>query len=136
MINFRLLWNNHYPNIRPCIYENQCAVRMGEAFKKSKVDISSFTGARCWSHTPRHILRAEELAEWMTKQKNAHYFGKRQIYLNVTHTDFSGKKGIVFVKDGWPRGGDHIDLWDGFKLKAGDLDYFGKGKQIWFWELV
>lgn len=44
------------------------------------------------------------------------------------------KPGIVFIKDGWGAT-DHIDLWNGFMMKAGDSSYFSLGKEVWVWEI-
>ena len=81
----------------------------------------------------RHILRAQELADWITR--NPGYFGSREIFKDVTYEKFLGKKGIVFVKDGWGAT-DHIDIWDGTNMKGGHSDYFSKGREIWFWDLM
>ncbi|BFM15697.1 hypothetical protein R50073_18800 [Maricurvus nonylphenolicus] len=72
-MKFNDLWENH-PTVEsliddaPCkvngkrAFENQCAIRMGQALVKSGVNLTSFKGARCWhKHSPAHILRAEEL---------------------------------------------------------------------------
>lgn len=134
-IGFITLWTNHPGYTRPCNFDNQCAIRMGVALEKSGIDLSSFKGARCWhNHTPRHILRAQELATWMSKKEEI--FGKKEEFKNVTYEDFQGKHGIVFIQDGWGPT-DHIDLWNGVRciMKAGGSDYFAKGKAVWFWEL-
>ena len=56
--------------------------------------------------------------------KKTEVFGKASIYkTKVTSTDFAGKTGIVFIKDGWGPT-DHIDVWDGFRLKADSAVYF------------
>jgi len=131
------IWNNHpYPN-SPCdtnLFHNQCAIRMGVALVASGVNLATFRGAKCWlRHSPRHILRAQELANWMVTQTTT--FGTVKKYKKgVTHVDFVGKKGIVFVQDGWGAM-DHIDIWNGMQLKGGSPSYFALGKQIWFWEL-
>jgi len=66
------LWKNHPGRgVYPCDksqFQNQCAIRMSTALHLSNVDISSFSGAKCWvSHEDgfKHILRAQELADWM-----------------------------------------------------------------------
>jgi hypothetical protein len=103
-----------------------------------KVDLSSFKGARCWhNHTPRHILRAQELADWIAKKQGL--FGEKKVYKRkdqpkMSHADFAGKKGVVFIRDGWGPT-DHIDLWNGYELKGGDSPYLSKGTEIWFWRL-
>ncbi len=134
MINFSSLWNNH-PGIgsSPCNFENQCAIRMGIALEKSGVDLKSYTGVRCWyGHSPKHILRAQELANWMKNKTDL--FGDRKIYEKKTSDDFEGKQGVVFIMDGWGPT-DHIDVWNGYQLKGGYIDYMNRGVEIWFWEL-
>ena len=135
MVNFSTLWSNHPGrSSRPCNFDNQCAIRMGLALQNSKVNMSSFRGARCWfKHKPRHILRAQELADWISRKPG--YFGVKQVHKGVSSSDFIGKKGIVFIKDGWGPT-DHIDLWDGAIMKGGSPDYFEKGKEVWFWKLA
>ncbi|WP_212995070.1 hypothetical protein, partial [Elizabethkingia argenteiflava] len=50
-------------------FSKSMCYKNGVALEKSKVDLSSFRGARCWfDHNPRHILRAQELADWISKK--------------------------------------------------------------------
>jgi hypothetical protein len=109
---------------------------MGVALTKSGVNLASFTGARCWpnlKHSPRHVLRAQELANWLVKQTAL--VGTVSKRKKAKSADYAGKKGIVFFQDGWTGGVDHIDVWDGHALKAGRPEYFALGKEIWFWQL-
>lgn len=77
-MKFKELWENH-PTVKsrrddaPCkvngkrAFDNQCAIRLGQALTESGIDLNTFKGARCWhSHKPAHILRAEELAKWLS----------------------------------------------------------------------
>ena len=136
-VTYQQIWTNHpYPD-SPCdstLFVNQCAIRMGVALAAAGVVISGFGGAKCWlKHNPRHILRAQELATWMTTQSLI--FGDVTKYTSkMSSADFAGKTGIVFIQDGWGAT-DHIDVWNGTDLKAGDSSYFARGKQIWFWSL-
>jgi hypothetical protein len=140
-VSFYKLWENHpYPD-SPCdeeTFRNQCAIRMGVALEKSGVDTSSFDvmypNRRCYpgfNHSPKHILAAQELANWMKSKKSI--FGNVSIYKNVTNTKFKGQKGVVFIKNGW-ESTDHIDVWNGISLKGGFASYFGLGKEVWFWD--
>lgn len=115
-------------------FPNQCAIRMGVALAGAGVNLRGFRGVKCWiQHTPRHILRAQELANWMVTQTTT--FGTVQKFRNkVSSADFAGKPGLVFIQDGWGAT-DHIDIWDGARMKGGDPSYFGLGKQVWFWPL-
>jgi len=178
MILFNTLWQN-YPDVsdKPCnenLFINQCAIRMSVALYFSDMDLSSFTGAKCWGPHPnirkqhlktfkvdakeidqiinlpyykplkkdadsfRHFLRAQEIANWMDTKPNI--FGIKKVFKrkdnpNMDHLFFSNKKGILFILDGWGYT-DHIDIWNGFKMKSGYLNYFSKGKEIWLWELI
>jgi hypothetical protein len=137
-ITFQKLWDSHPYPASPCdknTFENQCAIRIGVALEKAGVNTSTFKGAKCYpnfNHNPKHILRAQELAEWLETQTSI--FGACKKYRSVTSKDFSSKKGIVFVKDGWGAT-DHIDLWDGSEMKGGNPSYFSLGREVWFWEL-
>ena len=137
-VTYQQIWNHHpYPN-SPCdttLFVNQCAIRMGVALAGAGVNMASFHGAKCWvkDHSPKHILRAQELANWMTTQTVT--FGNVTKYTTkVTSGDFAAKTGLVFIKDGWGAT-DHIDVWNGTSMKAGDSSYFALGKQVWFWPL-
>lgn len=135
MINFVTLWNAHSGFSDLCDFSNQCAIRMGDALKKSKVNMSSFKGVQCWEKehkNSRHILRAQELADWMLTEPN--YFGYVDVKKDVEFSDYSRKQGIVFIKDGWGVT-DHIDVWNGTSMKSGYKNYFEKGQEVWFWSL-
>jgi hypothetical protein len=144
MLSFDTLWQEH-PYIKdggapPCTdeygnphFENQCAIRMGVALDRAGMELRGFRGARCWFGHRGHTLRAEELANWLRTQSRI--LSRVAKTKNAVHTQFAGKKGIAFFKDGWPRGGDHIDVWNGERLGGGQLDYFSRAKEVWFWEL-
>lgn len=111
----------------------------GIALEKSNINTTSFDNMypnrRCYkglNHKPKHILAAQELANWLANQSAI--FGKVKKYKNVSSAQFQGKKGIVFIMNGWGST-DHIDIWNGSKLKGGRADYFSIGEEIWFWEL-
>lgn len=109
------------------------------ALEKSGVDTSGFDQMypkrRCYpgfNHSPKHILAAQELADWLRTRTDL--VGEVKTYKNVTSGHFGGKKGIVFVRNGWGPT-DHIDLWNGTEMKGGDPSYFSLGKEVWFWNL-
>ena len=144
MVSFFKLWNNHPGSqVKPCDggFENQCAIRMGVALEKSNINLSSFKGVKCWhGHNPKHILRAQELANWISANSE---FGTKKVYkFKSIEEAFSFDKGIafktgiVFIKDGWTGGVDHIDLWLHFTMKAGDNSYLTLGEEIWFWNII
>ena len=135
MVSFDNLCKNHPGrNSSPCSFLNQCAVRMGIALQKSGVNMNTFKGAKCGNdHSPRHVLRAQELAIWL--KDNDFTFGKVQVFERAGISSFRGFKGIVFIEDGWGSS-DHIDLWNGVEMKAGDAQYFELGKKVWFWNFT
>lgn len=140
ILQFSKLWDIHpYPD-NPCdsVFENQCAIRMGVTLQS--LGLTVWGVARCWfRHNPKHILRAQELADALLKKEE--YVGRVTKYTKYTSLkvpvkweQFAGRRGIVFIKDGWGPT-DHIDLWNGSRLRGGDLSYFARGKEVWFWEL-
>jgi len=140
------LWKFHPgKSIFPCDktqFQNQCAIRMSVALQFSHIDLSSFSGAKCWvehkDHS-RHILRAQELANWMSEHPEI--FGNkitydRKKYPKLNHSDFWKMKGIIFFQDGWGPT-DHIDIWNSSQMKGGENSYFTSNwKEIWFWQLL
>lgn len=143
---FSRLWQNHPANkgiIAPCSanngapnFDNQCAIRMSVALADSGISLDTFTGEFCWhNHGKRHVLRAQELADWIASQTLI--FGNIDKKFSVTDKDFKGKLGIVFFRNFWGRGnqGDHIDLWYGDYMAKGASDYFIKSEEVWFWRL-
>ncbi|WP_420415032.1 type VI secretion system amidase effector protein Tae4 [Roseibium sp.] len=138
-VKFQDLWDSHPYPVQPCdgkLFKNQCAIRMSVALRGAGVNLDSFRGAKCYpglKHSPRHILRAEELAKWMKDQTLV--FGTHSVHRKANASDFADKSGIVFIKDGWESGGDHIDVWNGRILKGGENTWFTLGKQVWFWEI-
>ncbi|MEN3749625.1 type VI secretion system amidase effector protein Tae4 [Sphingomonas sp. HF-S3] len=137
-ITWLKIWNAHpYPN-SPCdtvAFPNQCAIRMSVALTGAGINLSSFHGAKCYpnmGHDRRHILRAQELADWIALRPTTFgTVGKRK---NVTASDYASKPGIVFIQNGWGPT-DHIDIWNGVLMKGGSPEYFALGKEVWFWPL-
>lgn len=143
----KTLWDQHpYPD-SPCdqeLFPNQCAIRMSVALKSAGIDTSSFDKLyprrRCSSaypslkhHHPGHIMSAQELANWI--DRNPRTFGvTKKLKSPVTSASFVGKKGIVFIMNGWGST-DHIDIWNGQKMKGGQPQYFSLGEEVWFWQL-
>ncbi len=142
LIQFNKLWNNHPYTQSPCnkaIFKNQCAIRMGIAMESSGIDTTSFDKIfpkrRCYpgfKHNPAHILSAEEMAKWMSSKAGT--FGQKVIIKNDRQASLKNKKGFVFIFNGWDSG-DHIDLWDGNKLRAGEPEWIDLGDELWFWEI-
>jgi hypothetical protein len=105
--------------------------------------MSTFKGARCWhQHKPAHILRAEELANWL-KSPFSPFRKVSTFQAKDGFTKIQGKRGIIFFKDYYGPGntGDHIDLWNGrmltrysswfqFALRGGR--HYADA-EVWFW---
>ena len=128
------MFNNvasNYPTSDPCdakdkggqlLFQNQCAIRLSYALKKSGVSFGTFPKARkCWIHSADdHILSAKELADWL-QRKNVSFIST---FEDVTGADWSNKiakrTGIVCFEGYYVAapggGGDHIDLWNGSSL--------------------
>ncbi len=142
MISAAELWKNHPAPNKPCdttTFPNQCAIRMGVALALTGVKLDTFSGARCYpgfKHSPRHILRAHELAKWLSEPSQIPSVGKvRKIpQSKLVNSDYLGKKGVVFLRDGWGAT-DHIDVFNGKFLKGGSPSYWSLGKDVWLWVL-
>jgi hypothetical protein len=142
---FEELWHNH-PTTRgnnsPCQtggnpnHENQCAIRMGLALARSGISLSGYDGVYCWNgHGQDHILRVEELIDWLQRQTTA--LGTPTVHRSVTSANFANQVGVVAFMNFYGPGnsGDHIDLWNGTIVRRGDLDYFRRSERVVFWQL-
>lgn len=175
-VTFKELWDaypsNSIEHINPKTEEdefgNHCAINVSDALYKCDIKLKSFTGAKCWhkcsSSKNIHVIRAQELADWLKKQPFAGC--PKPIKLTgATYEDaIDGKTGIVFFKDYWQRNsekgtdnrtGDHVDLWDGKGVNQmasqnavenlitntfgvhwdGVYSDKGKSKEVLFWEI-
>ena len=150
MATFQQLWNNHPanwtpPDPHPCkdksgdpAFRNQCAIRMGLALQGAGINTNSVPGARCWhGHGRSHILRVRNLVPWIESRASTIACKKKVVHKNVTHNDFTNRKGIVYFQNFWGANnqGDHIDLWNGTRVAKGALDYFSRSEEVWFWEM-
>ncbi|EHR0555894.1 hypothetical protein R5M54_004731 [Vibrio alginolyticus] len=142
VIQFAKLWKNHpYPK-SPCDrahFPNQCAIRMGVALEETGIDTSTFDqkypNRRCYpgfKHSPRHILAAQELANWISVNPNI--FGNKELIKDQREKSLIGRRGIIFIRNGWGST-DHIDVWDGEHMKGGAPDWINLGDEVWFWEI-
>ena len=158
MSKFNKIWENH-PSVDnffddfPCTnengnkaFENQCAIRLGVALESAGVSTQGFQGVRCWhGHKPGHILRAEEMANWL-KGASSPFKNMIEFEAKDGFSKIKGKKGIIFFKDYYGPGnqGDHIDLWNGsrlsryrtwveFAIRGGS--HYSKST-VWFWPVA
>jgi Type VI secretion system (T6SS), amidase effector protein 4 len=146
------LWDKYPTNLgidAPCkdskgnrAYENQCAIKMGTCFVNAGYSLAGFKGACCWhGHGRNHPLRVEELILWINSDwcRFTPYaeVTKRTQLATVNPQNYAGMKGIIACRNFWGAGnqGDHIDLWDGAKMAAGNVGYIGESEEVWFWKL-
>jgi Type VI secretion system (T6SS), amidase effector protein 4 len=148
-ITFNDLWEAYPTEDSPCSnsngqahFDNQCSIRMGICLIDAGVNLASCRAVRCWhGHGRRHILRAQELADWLKGRDGRRVFGTVERQKSpVAYNQYSGKNGIVFCRNFWGPGnqGDHIDLWDGSAnvMRTGALDYISRSQEVWFWHIV
>ena len=122
-------------------------MRMGKALEDSGLSLTGLRrctaySSRLRSHTPGHILSAQELANVF--YRNPALLGpgiRRRIFtgsIDNNISSFNGKRGVVFIMNGWGST-DHIDVWDGINMQmkgsSDTTDYRRRGRQVWFWEL-
>ncbi len=159
MIHFKQLWKNH-PTItdddKPCStngkpnFVNQCAIRMGVCLERSGVQTKHWPVRRCWFHKNGngdggHILAAEELAKSLEMVPFSGLFTIEKFSGKKAFENLSGKSGIVFFRNYYGPGsqGDHIDLWDGFRLTDWRTVFtihvygekYSNSEDVWFWPL-
>ena len=155
-LEFQKLWDSHPSNLGdnyPCkkpdgtpAFNNQCAIRMGIALQGGGMNMRACTCVKCWYRGHGvHVLRAQELADWLARQLGVPQKFKASRGVNLESTvlnTINGKKGIVFCQDFWaptPGGanvGDHIDAWNGTAMANGTTNYFAQARQVWFWEIL
>lgn len=137
-------------------FDNYCAILLSEALINVGVSTSSAKAAKCWSHSgTKHILRAEEMAKWLTSSNIGGLHKVEKISPSTFQKDLKNRTGIIFFKDYWQRGnettnnqsGDHIDLWNKDEISSsgmlmrsiyeffGTVSDFNKSKEIHFWEI-
>ena len=168
MLKFRKLWNDFPDKIaikakcqnkqpkstKP--FSDYCAIMLSETLIKSGVSTSNTKATKCWSHQgARHILLAEEMANWLNKSNIVGLGRLERIPPGTFQKKLKDKTGIIFFKDYWQRGaesvdgrsGDHIDLWNKDEITSssmftrGVLEFFGRvsdlnrSREIWFWEI-
>ena len=166
---FKTLWDN-FPRDKDAIkkkcfdknssgsapFDNYCSILMSECLIQSGISLERCGGAKCWSHAgARHVIRAQQLAEWLSASPPAGFGKKERITPGEFQKILSGRTGVVFFKDYWMRGGetfpnrsgDHIDLWNRNRITEGGMWYrsmieflglvsdLNKSKDLWFWEV-
>lgn len=167
---FDTLWKNfpHNNNIKARCFNDQpgddkdgpfsdyCAIRMSDCFIKSSINISKFSGNRCWSHAgDTHLLLAEDLANGLAGSPPSGFGRKEEIRPGDFQNTLADRTGVIFFGDYWQRGketfpnrtGDHIDLWKKNQITGSTMfwrsvaEFFGQvsdlndSKRVWFWEV-
>lgn len=146
-IQFQTLLNAFPAENKPCSdatgaspFANQCAIRMSSCLVDAGVSLTTCHAVRCWhGHGRRHVLRAQELADWLASAAGRLAIGaeveRSARNTQVSSSDYTGRKGIVFFQNFWGAGnqGDHIDLWNSSQMMHGSLDYFTRSERVWFW---
>lgn len=155
MSTFQKLWEAHPTGEHPCStsgksnFENQCAIRMGVAFSKAGISMKTWGIRHCWQHAASdgHTLAAEEMAKALATRAIVPGMSKVEKFKGREWKQrMKGRRGIFFCKDfyGTPRVGDHIDLWNGWRLTSAYsvvslYSSFGsryEDGQVWFWGLL
>ena len=138
-------------------FSNQCAIRMGVAFKNAGVSHTAFPGVlTCSAHPPEamHFIRAQEVADSLARGRIAG-LGPMEKLTGTDPADFYpklfGRTGVIYIKDYWHRSidqrgrpsGDHIDVWNGYRSSAkwlmewfswlGYYSNYAEAREIWFW---
>jgi hypothetical protein len=142
-IDFTELWNSYPSDYSPCriadgqsAFDNQCAIRVGIALVDGGVNLSSYTGVRCWhGHGGKHILRGEELVQWLNAKPDL--FGDAEVRSGTDESYYFGRRGIIFCQNFWGAGnqGDHIDLWNLNEMHSGSWDYIRRSERVHFWTI-
>jgi len=137
-------------------FENYCAILLSECFIRSGVNLSTYKGSKCWSHTGiKHSLLANDLANWLATNTLPNFGKREKIPSGSFQETLKGRTGVIYFKDYWQRSkenfdrrsGDHIDLWNKNEITSSSMLYrsiielFGfvsdlnKSKEVWFWEV-
>ncbi|VAW90367.1 hypothetical protein MNBD_GAMMA18-1584 [hydrothermal vent metagenome] len=137
-------------------FSDYCAIMMSECFIRSSIDMSSFSGNKCWSHSgKKHILLADDLANSLNRRRPPGFGNMEKINTGAFQEALKGRTGVIFFKDYWQRGkesfehrsGDHIDLWNSNEISNSSMFYrslveflgivsdLNKSKEIWFWSI-
>lgn len=175
-VSFKELWDK-YPSekinhintkTKKDEFINHCAINISETLYQNGIKLKSFEGVKCYHKCPTgkniHVIRAQELADWLKKRPFAGCPKPLELKGNEFREKLNNRTGIIFFKDYWQRNnetgeirtGDHIDLWDGKgidKLASQNIleNFFtntlgvyidgiysnkNKSKQVLFWEIA
>ena len=163
MPTFATLWNNH-PVVKGesslvdrGAYEFQCAVNLSAALLGSGVNMKSYSGQWSWQKgSSKYAIRAQELADWLASPVNPLHSKVEKYSGFDVFNKISGRSGVIFFQNYWGANhqGDHIDLWNGYRLtdwrtwvrihiRIGSFGLhnlgagadFEKAKSVWFWPI-
>lgn len=171
-VTFAKLWDG-YPSGHPYLdakgntpsgFENQCAIKVSVALHAVGIEMKSFKGGSVLVNGKKVATAAEELAAWLKKQPFCGLPPKPEsIAGDDWQAKIKGRAGIIFFANYWLRKtdaqgrptGDHIDLWNEWRLTASslesagatfvrfvlgrrtgpDISDLGKATEILFWEI-
>jgi Type VI secretion system (T6SS), amidase effector protein 4 len=165
MPTFATLWSKH-PHVTgegalldSSVYQNQCAINLSASLIRSGVDMRTFPGQWSWQKDkPKYAIRAQEIANWLLTPATHLHTKVEMLSASEVFSDAAGKRGIrartgiVFFQHYWGPGanGDHIDLWNGFRLtdmfsyvriyaRLGSLGFstdYRLAKSVWFFPIT
>ena len=91
-----------YPSSPPCdekVFKDQCAIKVSTALQGAGVSLKTFTGTCCWQHKGmKHVLRAEELANWLKMRYLANWPDPIDITGKDWQKQIKNKTGVIFLK--------------------------------------
>ncbi|PZN79475.1 MAG: hypothetical protein DM484_11290 [Candidatus Methylumidiphilus alinenensis] len=164
MPTFATLWNNH-PTIKGesslldrGAYEYQCSINLSAALIRSGVNMKSYNGQLSWQKgNPKYAIRAQQLANWLASPVNPLRSKVEKYSGSEVFDKINGRSGVIFFQNYWGIGhqGDHIDLWNGYRLtdwrtwvrihiRIGSFGLhnlgagadFAKAETVWFWAIL
>ena len=159
MLKFTTLWSNHptikgdKPLLNTATYQNQCAVNLHACLERSGADLKTFHGVRSWEKDkPKYALRAQELADWLDSPFARMPFPVKKYSGKDAFDKINGHRGVILFQNYWGPGnqGDHIDLWNGFRLthprslaqiylRLGPIGFgsdYREAESAWFWAVI
>ncbi|WP_416048824.1 T6SS effector amidase Tae4 family protein [Cupriavidus basilensis] len=106
MVTFAELWSAYPQESAPCkdpatgkaAFSDECAIRLGTCLGAAGITNKSFKGACCWyeGHPRAHMLRAEEVANWLQLRPFAGCPKPTDITSKDWRNTAKNKRGIFF----------------------------------------
>jgi len=118
--------DRHWEDASRLAYENQCAIRLSIALRRCGFDLSAYDRRNKCSHG--NARGAEQLAAFLKKRLESEWLVPASARRRM-----AGRSGIVFFRNLGGGTGDHLDLWNGTRVKK--LDCFDRCAQVLFFPL-